>query len=111
MAKACPTTRVTLQLDPRVALEAILLNRLGQLPTGRRQEWLRGLLVQGFRNECQALRGLSSEPGQVPTGAFRRAPAPPKPPPATDARPSEPLQFMEAEPGDKPFAALRRVIG
>ena len=111
MAKACPTTRVTVQLDPRVALEAILLNRLGQLPTGRRQEWLRGLLVQGFRNECQVLKGLSSDVGCTQVTAFRRAPVPPKPPPATDASHSEPLQFTEAEPGDKPFAALRRVIG
>lgn len=111
MAKASPTTRVTVQLDQRVALEAILLNRLGPLPTGRRQEWLRGLLVQGFRNECQALRGLSSKPVLAPRGAFHRAPVSPKPPPATDACPSEPSQFMEAEPGDKPFSALRRVIG
>ena len=111
MAKARPTTRVTVQLDPRVALEAILLNRLGQLPTGRRQEWLRGLLVQGFRTECRVLRGVSSEVGSAPTGAFRRAPVSPKHSPVTDAGHSQPLQAAGAEPGNKPFAALRRVIG
>ena len=41
--------RVVLQLDPRVTFESLILNRLERIPEGRRQEWLRGLLVQGFR--------------------------------------------------------------
>jgi len=56
MAKAKPGIRVTIQLDPRVALESVLLNRHRQLPVNRRQEWLRGLLVQGFRSETEASR-------------------------------------------------------
>ena len=57
MAKTKSGIRVALQLDTRIALEAIILNRLQRIPANRRQEWLRGLLVQGFRQECQALRG------------------------------------------------------
>ena len=51
VAKARSGERVVLQLDTRIALEAIILNRLERIPKARRQEWLRGLLVQGFRQE------------------------------------------------------------
>ena len=56
MAKAHSRNRIVLHLNTRMALEAIILNRLEMIPQTRRQEWLRGLLVQGFRLECQALR-------------------------------------------------------
>ncbi len=48
--------RLYLQLDPRMAFEALILQRLARIPTGRRQEWLRGLLVQGFLDECRLRR-------------------------------------------------------
>ena len=110
MAKPQPGTRVTVQLDPRMALEAIILNRLARLPVTRRQEWLRGLLVQGFRSECQALRGVSEDPTRRPTMAFaqqrqagglHRSANPPV------------LQAgaPEAKGRSKPFAALGKVIG
>ena len=56
MAKAAVGKRIVLQLDTRVRFEALILNRLERVPKGRRQEWLRGLLVQGFRYECQTLQ-------------------------------------------------------
>ena len=56
MAKARSRNRIVLHLNTRMALEAIILNRLESIPQTRRQEWLRGLLVQGFRGECQMLR-------------------------------------------------------
>ena len=62
--------RVALQLDTRIALEAIILNRLQRIPANRRQEWLRGLLVQGFRQECQAPRGTMDETQQPAAMAF-----------------------------------------
>ena len=71
MAKTKPGYRVVIQLDPRVALEAILLNRLERIPATRRQEWLRGLLVQGFRAECQALRGAPDNTTRCPPTGFK----------------------------------------
>ena len=43
-------------LDFRVALEAVLIQRLRQQPKTRHQEWLRRLLVLGFREECRSLQ-------------------------------------------------------
>lgn len=56
MAKARSRNRIVLHLNTRMALEAIILNRLENIPQTRQQEWLRGLLVQGFRDECEVLR-------------------------------------------------------
>ena len=112
MAKTKPGQRVALQLDPRIALEAIILNRLERTPTARRQEWLRSLLVQGFRSECLALRGAPEEREQRPAMAFThrlagdlQSPAAPKEePPVTQIGPVEAA-------AEKPFAALGKVIG
>ena len=109
MAKPQAGTRVTVQLDPRLALEAILLNRLARLPVTRRQEWLRSLLVQGFRSECQALRGVSEDPTRRPTRAFAQRQAgglhrSANPPVLQAGAP-------EAKGRSKPFAALGKVIG
>ena len=97
------------QLDPRLALEAILLNRLARLPTTRRQEWLRSLLVQGFRSECQALRGVSADPTRSPTMAFTQRQA------GGCQRSANPPVLQagapEAKGRSKPFVALGKVIG
>ena len=61
MAKSTSGHRLILHLDRRITLEAAILNRLACLPRSRRQEWLRGLLVDGFRAECQALRGAQDD--------------------------------------------------
>jgi hypothetical protein len=50
--------RVVLKLDANMVFEALILNRLSRLPKARHQEWLRGLLVQGFKRECHSLRTL-----------------------------------------------------
>ncbi len=111
MAKAQPGHRVTIQLDRRVALESILLNRLGQMPVKRRQEWLRGLLVQGFRNECQVLKGLSVVSVPPPVNAFTRDPVESKGLATADDGPSVSRQPPKVNHADKPFAALCKVIG
>jgi hypothetical protein len=110
MAKTKPGTRVAFQLDTRIALEAIILNRLQRVPESRRQEWLRGLLVQGFRQECQALRGTTDEKQKPPAMAFA-------------SRPEGAMKYSAVNPvvapiappagggADKPFAALGKVIG
>ena len=48
-------------LDFRVALEAVLIQRLRQQPKTRHQEWLRRLLVLGFRQECQSLQQAADQ--------------------------------------------------
>ena len=111
MAKTKPGTRVAFQLDTRIALEAIILNRLARIPESRRQEWLRGLLVQGFRQECQALRGTTEERQKPPAMAFT-----PKPEDAMKTSSVNPVVASIAPPpagsgADKPFAALGKVIG
>ena len=106
-------TRLTLQLDTRIALEAIILNRIERVPARRRQEWLRGLLVQGFRAECQLLRTTAVERENSQPMAFSRwlavdSPGQPQhsPPTASSAAP-----IATSTTNGKPFAGLGRVIG
>lgn len=114
MAKAQPGTRVTIQLDPRVALESVLLNRHRQVPANRRQEWLRGLLVQGFRSEIESLRSTSDDTKRDSTAAFTKSM--PRSPRRTAELPESVPAVVNAEPmsateGTKPFAALVGVMG
>ena len=111
MAKTKPGTRVAFQLDTRIALEAIILNRLQRIPENRRQEWLRGLLVQGFRQECQALRGTTDERQKPPAMAFASKPDGSMKY-ASVNRVVAPIASPPARSGaDKPFATLGKVIG
>ena len=114
MAKAKTGHRVVLWLDLRITLEAIILNRLERIPATRRQEWLRGLLVQGFRSECQALRSATDDARRSPATAFthwmasqsqKSASLPAPEPVVVKVKPSP------AKPASKPFAALGKVIG
>lgn len=50
--------RVVLKFDASMPFEALILRRLSQVTKSRHQEWLRGLLVQGFLSECDNLRTL-----------------------------------------------------
>jgi hypothetical protein len=126
MAKAKGEGCIAVELDPRIALEALVLNRLERIPAARREEWLRGLLVQGFRHECQTLRVVQDEPRPQAAGPQQgqgRASHQPRslfaawlvksmPPSATPAQ----TIAVAAETGGqghqaKPFAGLRKVIG
>lgn len=103
-----------MHLDLRVTLEAVILDRLERIPAVRRQEWLRGLLVQGFRVECQALRATESgaAPGFV-TRSNRFNPSIKRTPVSTVV--SEPtvveMTHSRVATSEKPFAALGKVIG
>lgn len=61
--------QLNLVLDFRVALEAVLIQRLGQQPKKSQQEWLRRLLVLGFREECQCLRHTAEQATRPTSGA------------------------------------------
>ncbi len=114
MAKARSRNRIVLHLNTRMALEAIILNRLENIPQPRRQEWLRGLLVQGFRLECQALRQgtdvLQPEPrmefsGWLMSDSTKRTSKPIK------QKQKAMMQEVNEMTATKPFAELSRIIG
>lgn len=122
MADRGAAERLCVQLDTRMAFEALLLQRLERIPTGRRQSWLRGLLVQGFLDECRLRREAEAEACVLPRAtpprqgtAFaswltERSPAP-QPPPAVTAARCDPPRPRAVDTNDKPFARLRKVIG
>ena len=111
VAKRQPGHRVVLNLDPRVAWEAILLNGLERIPTARRQEWLRGLLVQGFRSECLALRGAGEKKAQRSNAMFTQWLAGEATRLVAVKADRLTPSVSRATPGRKPFAALSRVMG
>ena len=111
--------RLCLQLDPRMAFEALILQRLQRIPSGRHQEWLRGLLVQGFLDECRGRRETDDAPPGATTPrqgtAFAswltgRSPIP-QAAAAANVDPGDPPRPAAVDTHDKPFAHLRKVIG
>ncbi len=113
MAKTKPGQRIVVHLDPRMALEAIILNQLERLPASRRQEWLRGLLVEGFRAECLVRRAVLEESERGSTTAFtqwRAAKSQASPTPQTEP-PRLKNSLPQAKADGKPFAALSKVMG
>ena len=110
--------RIILSLDTRVALESLVLNRLQRLPKTRREEWLRGLLIGGFRLECQTIKDQPSAATPVSDGArlqttfsqwLTQGPTRKQ---TKDLDVQLPVEHGPNEPGhSKPFAALRKVIG
>jgi hypothetical protein len=114
--------RIALKLDLGMAFEALILNRLARLPDTRRQEWLRGLLVQGFQRECRALRKLQRA-GQSGANEARTqnvaahqsvsAVSHQSPMPQQKTTPqTAPAAINAQHSNDKvSFAALRKVIG
>lgn len=113
MSKTKPGHRIVVHLDSRMTLEAIILNRLERIPTTRRQEWLRGLLVQGFRSECLALRGVPEKRERSATTAFTQwlAGEPQRSVTSKTEPPSLQPRLPQAKADGKPFAALGKVIG
>ena len=109
MARAKTVRRIVIHLDTRVALESVLLNRQARLPAARRQEWLRRLLMQGFYDEYQALRGVPDSGTRRPSMAFTHR---------MTAKTQQPLAMSDQESMErkalnpantaagKPFAAL-----
>ncbi len=113
MAKTKPGQRIVVHLDPRMALEAIILNQLERLPTTRRQEWLRGLLVQGFRAECLVRRGVMEERERGSMTAFTqwRAGESKRATLSKTESPRLKNSLPQAKADGKPFAALGKVMG
>lgn len=110
--------RITFLLDTRVSLESLVLNRLHRLPEIRREEWLRGLMVLGFRMECQATKYQQSDTVAFNAGSQCQmtfshwlTQGKPKKLEATQVN-STPVECPSDEVArSKPFSALSRVIG
>ena len=121
--------RVCLRLDPAMLLEGLLLAQLSRIPKGRRQEWLRGLLVQGYLWEGRTHRGVqrnvkahsftgdqAEDKGPVSAMVFagwltRPQPAMPRIAPEGTVAPRIAPIMPETHETRKPFAHLRKVIG
>lgn len=117
MDKVRRRNQIALQLEPRIALEAIILNRLELIPGARRQEWLRGLVVQGFLIECHTLQGAAVEPTSRIGAGFSDWLAGEPTKQVASLKPKLVPEQAESTRSDavhdnkKPFAQLHRVIG
>jgi hypothetical protein len=112
--------RVVLKFDASMPFEALILQRLSQVTKSRHQEWLRGLLVQGFLSECDNLRTLQrsfeTTHDVPPTAKEGVAPRPAASSNSTVTRERSTAAekgVRESAPGGGKvsFAALRNVIG
>ena len=113
MVKTNAGYRIVLHLDPRMALESMVLNQLDRVPRTRRQEWLRGLLVKGFSSECLALNGGSGNRERRSGTAFTQWLVDESQSAVTSKQEPPQLQtrLPQTKADGKPFAALGKVIG
>ncbi len=114
MAKARSRNRIVLHLNSRMALEAIILNRLEMIPKPRQQEWLRGLLVQGFRDECQVLRqekDVAQADDRMKFSGWLTDEAKRQTSEQMTQEPKARVQKVNGLTASKPFAELGRIIG
>jgi hypothetical protein len=123
--------QLVISLDTRIPLEAMVLQRLRRLPNSRQNEWLRQLLLVGFRSECQAIRSEQALPAHAismsqpctSTGINGSLGAGPVQPRTTEtmvdhtvrspgsSHNSERAGLAPQKDTRKPFTHLRRVIG
>jgi len=110
-------------------LEGLLLECLSLVPKSRRQEWLRGLLVQGYLWEGRTSRGAQGDTEMARLGGEQakgkeaasaaayagwvgRAQTPVQRAVSKGSRPHLGVPPVPTKPtGGKPFAHLRKVIG
>ncbi len=107
-----PQVRLTVVLDTRLPLEALLITALRRNPAARRQEWLRQVLLQGFRSECLGLRqAMAAAPARVSV-PLHIAPVS-RPDPAAPRAAAEDIYvpLTAGTPSGKPLAGLRTLIG
>jgi hypothetical protein len=121
--KSCSEISISITLNRRIPLEALALNRLQQLPELRREEWLRNLLMRGFRGECRSMRASqftapqslgANESAIAHTNWLMQTPAEHSLPVMEDERLSHQTVQKKAARADthhKPFAELAKIIG
>jgi hypothetical protein len=99
---------ITVSLDMRMPLEALILHRLQRLPVCRHEEWVRQLVLAGFRNECQVMKADTIPRSLKGVGNHTNPPSTP----SLDQT-SQPPRSSEvaSDNTSKPFAHLKRVMG
>ena len=109
-SKSASEHQLMIVLDRRVALEALLVNALQKSPAARRQEWLRRVLIQGFRAECQGVRALMAGCAAPNIPRWQGAPDPADGK-GSHGEPDARIDASHQAPGAKPLAQLRNTIG
>lgn len=98
---------ITIDLDMRMPLEALILHRLQRLPICRHEEWVRQLVLAGFRNECQTMKAETIPRSFKGVGDHKNPHSTPYPDQSSQPlRPSE----VVSDNTSKPFAHLKRVM-
>ncbi|MEE4281305.1 MAG: hypothetical protein V2I41_05145 [Pseudomonadales bacterium] len=54
--------QISVSLDTRIPLEALVLQRLHGLPKDRQSDWLRQLVLTAFRSECHVIKSEQRQP-------------------------------------------------
>jgi len=113
MTQSGSSHRITFSLDTRVSLESLVLNRLHRLPDIRREEWLRGLLMLGFRTECQTINHQQSKITSAHGGSRLQTTFSHWLTQGTMEKlePAPVEHVLSGRTCSKPFAALSKVIG
>ena len=120
--------RVSVQLDPGMLVEDLILQRFQSLSKRRQPEWIRSLLVRGFLSESRLdrqLKGAASQT-QVVSGRVkqsrgsgfdfrdwtgRSAKLKPVASVIPDVPEADPPRCVQQINSTKPFAHLRKVVG
>ena len=114
--------RIDMQLNVAFVFEALILKRLRRMPKTRSHEWLRSLLVEGFKRECRAIRkvqcageagrdaSLSQDAAIYPDVSAAEHRSPMLHPKADRGTISAAIAVPHSN-GTVSFAALRKVIG
>ena len=120
--------RVSVQLDPGMLVEDLILQRFQSLSKRRQPEWIRSLLVQGFLSESRLDRQLKGAASQIHAVSDRMPHSPGsgfdfrdwtgrsvklKPVASFTAEVSkeDPPCCVQQINSTKPFAHLRKVVG
>ncbi len=114
--------RIDLQLNVAFVFEALILKRLRRLSKTHSHEWLRSLLVEGFKRECRAIRKVQRTDQMDRDAALSQGTA--IYPDVSAAEYRSPMPHPKAGPGSistalhvphstdtVSFAMLRKVIG
>jgi hypothetical protein len=117
MVVATTQHHLTLHLDTRIPLEAMVLQRMKRLPLAKQDEWLRQLLLEGFRSECQVMKSSSRPVYGMSTQQIVIAPETKQQPVVASAERKAPHVAASAgfsNPNTtetKPFTHLRHILG
>ena len=114
--------RIDLQLNVAFVFEALILKRLRRLSKTRSHEWLRSLLVEGFKRECRAIRKVQRTDQMDRDAALSQGAAThpedsaaehrsPKTQTKADPETSSGALHVPHSTDTVSFAALRKVIG